>query len=400
MGSVTGRAENADQAGLLRILRNSGPVSRVELGEMLSLPRARLATEIERLNRVGLVDYGGAALSRGGRPSTVVRLSDRLRFAGIDIGATSLNVAVTDGHLQVLGSASEAADVRAGPRTVLAAAATLVEKLQAELGIDVLDGAGVGVPGPVSFPQGLPSVPPLMPGWDRYPVQDVLATRLRTPVLLDNDVNIMALGERQAGVARGTPDFLFVKVGTGIGCGIVLGGQVYRGMSGSAGDIGHIQVDGNGPVCACGNRGCLEAYFGGAALSRMAFDAASSGRSPWLADRLQTAGQLTAVDVGSAASSGDPVALELIRNGAGRLGRVLAGLVSFLNPGLVVLGGGLAGLGHVLLAEVRSVVYRQSLPLATGNLPIVLSELGELAGVVGAAQLVSEAVLTTPAAAS
>lgn len=395
MGTVTGRAENAEQAGVLRVLKDSGPVSRVELAELLLLPRARLAVEIERLNGVGLVDYGGAALSRGGRPSTLVRLSDRLRFVGIDIGATSLSVAVTDAHLQVLSFASEPTDVRAGPRPVLDAVASLVDKLQAELGIDAFDGAGVGVPGPVSFPQGLPSVPPLMPGWDRYPVQDVLAAQLRTPVLLDNDVNIMALGEQQAGVARGTPDFLFVKIGTGIGCGIVLGGQVHRGMSGSAGDIGHIQVDGAGPICACGNRGCLEAYFGGAALARMAGEAAASGRSPWLAERLGSAGHLTAVDVGSAASSGDPVALELIRDGAGRLGQVLAGLVSFLNPGLVVLGGGLAGLGHVLLAEVRSVVYRQSLPLATGNLPIVLSELGDQAGVVGAAQLVSAAVLST-----
>ena len=398
MATVTGRAENAEQAGVLRLLRERGAISRVELAELLSLPRARLALVVDRLIHRGLAQNGGAAASRGGRPSSLVRLSDRLHFVGIDIGATSLTVAVTDGHLSVLGSASEPADVRTGPGTVLAAAAALVDKLQAELGIDAFDGAGVGVPGPVSFPQGLPSAPPLMPGWDRFPVQDVLAARLRTSVLLDNDVNIMALGERQAGVAREAPDFLFVKVGTGIGCGIVLGGQVHRGMSGSAGDIGHIQVADGGPVCACGKRGCLEAYFGGAALSRMALDAARSGRSPWLSERLQATGRLTAVDVGSAASGGDPVALELIREGAGRLGQVLAGLVSFLNPGLVVLGGGLAGLGHVLLAEVRSVVYRQSLPLATGNLPIVLSELGELAGVVGAAHLVSEAVLTTPVA--
>lgn len=398
MNAVTGRAENADQAGLLRILKVSGPTSRVELAERLVLPRARLATEIDRLIAGGLVDVGGTAASRGGRPSTLVALADHLRFVGIDIGATSLTVAVTDGRLEVVASMQEPADVRAGPAAVLEAAALMVDKLRAESGIDEFDGVGVGIPGPVSFPQGLPTVPPLMPGWDRYPVQEVLATRLRTPVLLDNDVNIMALGEQQAGVARGTADFLFVKVGTGIGCGIVLGGRVHRGMSGSAGDIGHIQVDGSGPMCACGNRGCLEAYFGGAALSRMAEEAARSGRSLRLADRLAAAGELTAMDVGNAASVGDAAALELIRDGAGRLGQVLAGLVSFLNPALVVLGGGLTGLGHVLLAEVRSVVYRQSLPLATGHLPIVLSELGELAGVVGAAQLVSEAVMSAPAA--
>jgi predicted NBD/HSP70 family sugar kinase len=188
-------------------------------------------------------------------------------------------------------------------------------------------------------------------------------------------------------------------VGTGIGCGIVVGGEVYRGVTGCAGDIGHIRVDDSGPTCACGNTGCLEAWFGGAAIARDAEAAARSGRSPWLADRLAVriaeGGRLTAEDVGAAAEAGDPVAVQLIRDGGRRLGQVLASLVSFFNPGLVVIGGGVAGLGHQLLAEIRGVVYRRSLPLATGNLPIVLSELGDTAGVVGAARLVSDSVLST-----
>jgi predicted NBD/HSP70 family sugar kinase len=240
--------------------------------------------------------------------------------------------------------------------------------------------------------------------------------------VIDNDVNVMALGELHAGTARSVQDLLFVKVGTGIGCGIVVDGEVYRGVTGSAGDIGHIQVEENGPVCTCGNTGCLEACFGGAALAREAEAAARSGRSPWLADRLTeltASGQgqasagagsgspelrargaganagaigLSAQDVGAAAAAGDPVSVRLVRDGGHRLGQVLASLVSFFNPGLVVIGGGVANLGHPLLAEIRSVVYRRSLPLATGNLPIVLSELGGTAGVVGAARLVSDSV--------
>jgi glucokinase-like ROK family protein len=279
---------------------------------------------------------------------------------------------------------------------VLDSARALVDKLKADLDIDRLDGAGVGVPGPVSFPEGVPAAPPLMPGWDHFPVRDRLSAQLEIPVLLDNDVNIMALGERHAGVAQGAEDFLFVKVGTGIGCGIVIGGQVYRGMSGSAGDIGHIRVEEDGVTCACGSNGCLEAYFGGTALARIATAAARTHRSPVLAERLEALRRLTAVDVGIAAAAGDPVSVEIIREGGRRLGHVLAGLVSFINPGLIVIGGGVAGLGHVLLAEVRSVVYRQSLPLATGNLPIVMSELGDLAGVIGAARLVSDVVLSAP----
>ncbi len=206
----------------------------------------------------------------------------------------------------------------------------------------------------------------------------------------------MAMGERQAGVARGADDFLFIKLGTGIGCGVVLGGRLHRGVSGSAGDIGHIRVDDDGPWCACGNAGCLEAFFGGAALARDATAAAKEHRSAILSERLAAGHELTAVDVGIAAAAGDVVAIELVREGGRRLGHVIAGLVSFVNPGLVVIGGGVAGLGHTLLAEVRSAVYRRSLPLATENLAIVLSELGGLAGVVGGARLASDIVFEVP----
>ena len=145
-------------------------------------------------------------------------------------------------------------------------------------------------------------------------------------------------------------------------------------------------------MCACGNTGCLEAFFGGAALARDATAAARAGRSPVLAGLLEGTDRLTAQDVGLAMGRGDAVALELVRDGGRRVGSVLANLVSFFNPGLIVIGGGVSGLGHPLLAEIRSVIYRQSLPLATGNLPVVLSELDGDAGVVGAARLISDAV--------
>jgi len=286
--------------------------------------------------------------------------------------------------------------VRSGPTAVLEVTMSLAAKLRAEAGVPDILAAGVGVPGPVSFRDGTPVVPPLMPGWNHVPVRDLLSHELGCPVTVDNDVNIMAIGERHSGVARGAEDFLFIKIGTGIGCGLFLGGRVHRGISGSAGDIGHIQIEDYGPACACGNTGCLEAFFGGAALARDATAMARARRSAFLADRLEQAGQLTAIDVGNAAAAGDPQAVEMVRQGGRRLGKVIAGLVSFVNPGLVVIGGGVAGLGHTLLAEVRSVVYRRSLPLATVNLPIVLSELGGLAGVVGGARLASDMVLTLP----
>jgi glucokinase-like ROK family protein len=401
------RPENGHQARLLQLLRDRGPQSRAELGEAVELSKSKVAIELDRLAELGFVDVVGLAASRGGRRSQMVALSASLRFVGIDIGATSIDVAIMDGELRLLGHAAQPTDVRAGPNVVLDQVLDLVAKVRAELTgpVEELSGVGVGVPGPVSQGAGALVAPPIMPGWSHFPIRDMLGAALGAPVMVDNDVNIMALGELHAGTARSVRDLLFVKVGTGIGCGIVVGGEVYRGVTGSAGDIGHIQVDENGPACTCGNIGCLEACFGGAALARDAEAAARSGRSARLADRLAELGAagsldpgargsiLTAQDVAAAAAAGDPVAVHLVRQGGHRLGQVLASLVSFFNPALLVIGGGVAaGLGHPLLAEIRSVVYRRSLPLATGNLPIVLSELGSTAGVVGAARFVSDSV--------
>ena len=215
-------------------------------------------------------------------------------------------------------------------------------------------------------------------------------SRERLPVLLDNDVNIMALGELHAGVARQVGDFLLLKIGTGIGCGIVVDGKIYRGVSGSAGDIGHMGVDELGPLCACGNTGCLEAYFGGAALA---------------AAKAQTRGALRKFPLPGRTPGRGRNAVRRGRGGGGRPGRRGGDPAHqgrrpprgpgsrrpgrFFNPGLVIIAGGVARLGHLLLAEIRSVVYRRSLPLATGNLPIVLSGFGDSAGVIGSARLIS-----------
>jgi glucokinase-like ROK family protein len=391
--TLSGRAETPTQARILRHLRDDGPLSRVELAALLEVSRTTVAAEVGRLVELGLAADAGPAASRGGRRSTLVDLDDGLRFVGIDAGATSMRVAVTDGRLGVLARAVQPdCDIRRGPEAVLADALTLTRKLLAEQGVDRPAGVGIGVPGPVDFHAGLPVAPPIMPGWDGYPVRDALSRELGCPVLLDNDVNVMALGEQHNGVARSARDFLFVKIGTGIGCGIVVDRHLYRGADGCAGDIGHIRVESGGPVCACGNVGCLEAFFGGAALARDATAAARSGRSEVLAHLLETNGRLTAAAVAEALSKGDPASVQLVRDGGRRVGSALAGLVSFFNPGLIVIGGGVSRLGHTLLAEIRSVVYRQSAPLATGNLPVVLSELGEDAGVVGAVRLISDAV--------
>ncbi|MFD6415257.1 ROK family protein [Streptomyces sp. NPDC060194] len=388
---MTARPANAHQARLLRLLRDGGPNSRAQLGDQVDLSRSKLAVEVDRLLETGLVVADGLAASRGGRRSHNIRLAPSLRFLGVDIGATSIDVAVTNAELEVLGHLNHPMDVREGPVAVFEQVLAMAAKLKATgIAEGGFDGAGIGVPGPVRFPEGVPVAPPIMPGWDGFPVREALSQDLGCPVMVDNDVNLMALGEMHAGVARSVNDFLCVKIGTGIGCGIVVDGHVHRGATGSAGDIGHIQVDPDGRLCNCGNKGCLEAHFSGAALARDAEAAVAAGLSDELAQRKERGGLLTSADVAVAAAAGDPTSIELIRAGGNSVGQVIAGLVSFFNPGLVVIGGGVTGLGHTLLAAIRTQVYRQSLPLATGNLPIVLGELGQVAGVTGAARLISD----------
>ncbi|GAA1271064.1 ROK family transcriptional regulator [Sphaerisporangium rubeum] len=375
---------------ILRLLRDEGPLSRAELGDRLALSRSRVVAELEHLIAGDLVQEAGSAASRGGRRSTLVELHSDLRFAGIDLGVTSIDLEITNGRLEPVAAVREPADIRSGPKTVLGRVDAILAELRSDGAYARLSGIGIGVPGPVSFRDGVPASPPIMPGWDGYPVRELLARKHSCPVVVDNDVNIMAMGERYAGVARSADDVLFVKIGSGVGCGIFIGGELYRGPDGCAGDIGHIQVETDDPVCSCGHIGCLEALFSGIALERDATAAGRSGQSLALAERLAARGTVTARDVAECAAGGDTIATRLIRDGGGRLGSVLAGLVSFINPSMIVIGGGLTGLGHVLLGEIRSAVYRRSLPLATGNLPVVLSELGPRAGVAGAGFLASD----------
>ena len=221
-----------------------------------------------------------------------------------------------------------------------------------------------------------------MPGWDGYPIRERFAERYSAPVWVDNDVNVLALGEWRSGVAAGHDDVVVVKIGTGIGAGIISGGRLHRGAQGSAGDVGHIQVvDDPAVICRCGNIGCLEALAGGEALGGRARPPRSRAGAARLRTALDQRGTVTAEDVARAASSGDPVAVAMLQGAGRRVGSMLASVVNFFNPSLIVIGGGVPNSPDLLLASIRETVYGRSLPLATRELLIQRSSLGGLAGV-------------------
>jgi glucokinase-like ROK family protein len=377
---------------VLQLVRSGQARTRPELTRISGMGRGAVTQRVGELLDSGLLVESELGRSTGGRPprELAVRAEAGLVLVA-PLGATHLAAGVTDLTGRVLDFVEEPGDIAAGPEATLARLEELFDQLLA--GDAVPDapvyGIGVGLPGPVEFASGTPVNPPIMPGWDGYPVRARLSDRHDVPVWVDNDVNLMALGELRVGAARNQQDVIYVKIGTGIGAGLISSGRLHRGTQGAAGDIGHATVDAaGGVVCRCGNVGCLEALAGGAALSRDGTTAAEEGRSEFLARILATGRPLAAADVAAAAQHGDPVAVELLTRSGQLVGETLATLVSFFNPSLILLGGGVALAGDMILASVREAVYRRSLPLATRDLRIDRSTLTPDPALSGAAHMV------------
>jgi glucokinase-like ROK family protein len=369
--------KNGEKTLLDHVFWASG-ISRDALAAASSFSKTRANAAVAELLEQGLLEPTGELASTGGRRAETLRLSRSLGvLLGVAVGATGLEVGVLSPDLTVLAHHSESADVRDGPVPVLSQCSVPPRQVIA---------VGIGLPGPVDFDSGQLVNPPLMPQWDAYSIRDDIAADFSAPVFVDNDVNVMALGELWR-MQRGLQNFLVVKVGTGIGCGVVCHGQVYRGANGSAGDVGHICVVPDGPRCHCGNLGCVEAMAAGPAIARMATEAAEAGQSPLLARLLAERGALRLQDVAEASRSGDMAANQVIQRSGAYVGQMLASVVNFFNPSHVFIGGGITRVGPLFLAAVRQSVYHRSLALSTRHLDIQYTPLGERAGLIGAGVL-------------
>ncbi|WP_432498639.1 ROK family transcriptional regulator [Kineococcus gypseus] len=368
----------------LQLLRDGKPRTRAELAQLTGQARSTISQRVDQLLAAHLVAPTGGAVSTGGRPPATFAFNPSARVVlAVDLGATHARVAVTDLAATVLAEEQAPVAIGEGPEAVLDLVAATGHRLLAAAGRSVPEvvGVGVGLPGPVDHATGRPANPPIMPGWHDADVRALVRERLGpAPVLVDNDVNVMALGEHATEHAD-VPHLLFVKVATGIGAGLISDGHLLRGAQGAAGDLGHVVVPGNEDVpCRCGNNGCLEAVAGGRAI----------------AAELTRAGLAAADGPGVVAlvNAGDVRASAAVREAGRALGRVLATCVSLLNPSVIVVGGSLAGAGEQLLAGVREAVYQRSLPLATQHLRILASRAGARAGVLGASTMVIEHVLS------
>lgn len=372
------RRHTAGAGRLLELVRTGAADTRLALTRESGLARATVNDRLELLVETGLIHTNGSAASTGGRRAASFAFNEGSGVVYVaDLGASSAGMAICDLGANVLAHERHEIDIAAGPEPNLALVRDRLAPLLAAAGRTEGDlvAVTIGVPGPVQSSPPRVVAPPIMTGWDEVVVPDALALVLPVPVLVGNDVNLLALGEHRARYAD-QDHILVVKVGTGVGSGIIVARQLHQGAEGAAGDIGHIPVPGIEEQCVCGRTGCVEAKAGGWAIARdlraLGHDVPSSR------------------EVVAMIRAREPDALRLVNEGARLLGTAIADAVNVLNPSTVVLGGDIANAHEQLLAHVREVVYTRSLPLATRRLEIVTSQLGDRAGILGGAYLAIE----------
>lgn len=398
-------SRNASAGQLFQHIRRA-PTSRAELARVTGLARSTVSQRIASLIELGVVIEESDARSTGGRPATRLRLNESGGLVlAADLGANHDRLAISDLAGRILAEHTAARPIAQGPELILGWVRDNFRDQLAQLGrrVDEVIGMAIGVPGPVELGAGRTIKPPIMPGWHGVSIAAHFADAFPgVDILVDNDVNIMAVGEQRTRWPA-VSDLLFVKVATGIGAGIIAGGRLQRGAQGAAGDLGHVRasepVDDRGlppvgsaaegqrgvfdVICACGHTGCIEAVASGSAL----------------ATRLRALGHdvHTASDVVELVHRGNPDAIRHVRDAGRMLGDVLAHAVTLLNPSVLVIGGELARAEQPLFAGIREAIYRRGSFLATERLEIVATQLGERAGVVGAAALVVEQRLAADA---
>jgi len=364
---------------------SSGGISRASLSRELGLTRAALTSIVNDLSSLGIVRDAEKAYSGGRKPTVLEIVPDQGYVVGVDMGSTHIIALVADFSATVIREKEINVDIKNGPDECLPLLDRVVQQVVAEAGLQMIDikAIGIGVPGPVVISKGMVSAPPIMPGWDDVPIRAIMEEKWGCPVLINNDAELGALGEWAYGAGRSEENLAYIKVGTGIGAGMIFGNELYHGVTGSAGEIGHITMQENGPLCSCGNRGCLEAIAGGEAIARRAAEEIRRGK------RTQLVGfgdfyEISINDVITAARKGDLLCQQIISEAGTHLGTAIASLVNLINPSLIIIGGGVAQSGDLLLEPIRSAVAQRGLPVASKAVRISSALLGRRASAMGA----------------
>jgi predicted NBD/HSP70 family sugar kinase len=383
MPTRSGSLSSLREFNRLRIvdfLRINGTASRAELARRTGLSRSTVSTLVADLQRRGLVvERAGQFAGEGqpGRPAALLELDPSAAAAvGIDFDHDKVRVAVSDLSRRVLAEATEAHDVDHDAQAALDLAAKLTEQVLEQAGLkkDRLLGVGVALAGPIDHDKGALHPSDVLPGWANVDAARELEQRLDTPAYVDNDATLGALAPVTLGAGRNARFAAYLSISSGIGAGIIVDGRPYHGHRGTAGEVGHVVVDPQGPICRCGNRGCLETLASGPALLKLVQESREQ--------------ELNVHEMIELAQGGDAGCRRAIEDAGQVVGRVVAGLVNLFSPEMVVIGGDLGEAGDLMLDPLREAVQRNALPAAAEDLKVVAGELGERANLLGALALV------------
>lgn len=308
---------------------------------------------------------------------------------GVDLGGTKINTGIVDEKGRVLGSTKVPTLAKEGPYPIIERIKKSIYEVldEAKMGLGSIYGIGIISPGPIDSDKGLVINPSNLPGWDHIPIVNILKEEFKLPVMLDNDANAAALAEYLFGSGRGSKNFVYITISTGIGGGIIIDGKLYRGANSNAAEVGHMTIDYKGPKCNCGNIGCFEAFASGTAIARFAKEAVQKGRNT-LIKELAGGNEITAQHVFEAAALKDPMALELIDNEAFYLGIGISNIIAFANPERIAIGGGVSKQWDMFYGRMMETVEKRALKPMIEVCEIVKSELRDNIGVLGAAAII------------
>jgi glucokinase-like ROK family protein len=389
--------KNLNKHAIIDLIRfTPNGISRVELARELNLTRAAITSIINDLQAIGLVNEVEGKYPSGRKPIVLEINPNRGYVVGVDIGSTHVTILLANYAAHVIKDIEWPIRIDEGPTVILGQVDQRLRDFLKESNLKIGDikAICVGVPGPVVLQEGMVSEPPIMPGWDKFPIKNYIKSLWKVPVTIGNDAELGAIGEWAYGAGRGEDNLAYIKVGRGIGAGLLLDGQVYHGADGSAGEIGHFTIEENGPLCSCGNRGCLEAVAGGNAVAKRAIESIKNGHRTELS-AITPIDSIQSKDVIAAACNGDLLSQQILSEAGSHLGTAIAGLVNLFNPSIIIIGGGVSQIGDLLLEPIRLTVQKRSLKMASKGLRISTALLGRRSSGMGAVVQALSLVLHT-----
>jgi len=385
---------------ILLTLQRKSPISRAEIARLSNLTPATVSRVVAELHKRGIIREQGPGVSIGGRRPVLIEFNpEAFYLAGIDLGITKVISVVIDLHGNILSKAKLDIDINAGKDRIIEQMFTVTRRVFSntnELIRNKLAGIGISLSGIIDTKKGLSVFSPSMPNWHNVPIVQLFQNEFHLPVFIENDARAMALAEARYGAGRDYDNLFCINIGHGIGSGIIINKELYRGKTLTAGEFGHMTLVPSGPLCHCGNRGCLDVMAGGHAIAASAIRVVSSGVNTLIKELVEgDIKKITAEVVAHAAKEGDDIALQLLNEVGRYLGIAIASIINLLNPELIVIGGGVSKAGEFFFEEIKNVIKKRAFTTMVKTPEIVTSSLNEDASSIGAAALVLYEIIST-----